>query len=63
MGELVVNQNLQSVGVSSIQKKLAGELEAINKKLNNGRISNSRRQRLLRHRRNILEKGMPKLKI
>lgn len=58
MSELVVNQNLQSVSVGSIQKKLAGEVEAINKKLNNGRISDTRRQRLLRHKKNILEKGM-----
>jgi len=63
MSELVVNQNLQSVGVGSVQKKLAGELEAINKKLSNGRISDSRKKRLLRHKKNILEKGLPKLRM
>jgi hypothetical protein len=58
---LVENQNVQRVYRYSKLKKLSAEVEAIDKKLQNPRISEKKKLRLLRHRKNISEKAMPRM--
>ena len=58
---LVENPNVQRVQGHSKLKKLSAEIEAIDKKIQNPRISEKRKFRLLRHRKNISEIAMPRM--